>query len=222
VPAPALAGARQSRRCPAADLCSCSRGQRGASCWFCPKAAVRAMSARLLLLCLLFRSSWLTVTGGRGRRRHSAASPGRTGSRGRVGRRGWWRSEARASVRELGSIETSALRESRSSAPARVARACRPTQQPRPAVAAAVPDRLCHRDFVGQSRTPAQRRGRKSGEGRRLGSLVVEAGYAARPCGVLPRVVLGSRCGRGALFADLLAVSIRQIGGLSGQIGGLQ
>jgi hypothetical protein len=46
------------------------------------------MPARLLLLCLLFRSSWLTVEGGRGRRRHGAASPGRTGSRGRVGRRG--------------------------------------------------------------------------------------------------------------------------------------
>jgi hypothetical protein len=30
-----------------------------------------------------------------------------------------------------------------------------------------VPDRLCHRDFVGQSRTPAQRRRRKSDEGRR-------------------------------------------------------
>jgi hypothetical protein len=63
----------------------------------CPKAAVRAMPARLLLLCVLFRSSWLTVEGGRGRRRHSAASPGRTGSRGRVGRRGWWRSVATAS-----------------------------------------------------------------------------------------------------------------------------
>jgi hypothetical protein len=46
------------------------------------------MSARLLLLCLLFKSSWLTVEGGRGRRRHSAASPGRTGSRSRVARRG--------------------------------------------------------------------------------------------------------------------------------------
>jgi hypothetical protein len=70
---------------------SLGRARRGR---FCPKAAVRAMSARLLLLCLLFRSSWLTVEGGRGRRRHSAASPGRTGSRGRVGRRGWWRSTA--------------------------------------------------------------------------------------------------------------------------------
>ena len=56
------------------------------------------MPARLLLLCLLFRSSWLTVEGGRGRRRHSAASPGRTGSRGRVGRRGWWRSGAVVSM----------------------------------------------------------------------------------------------------------------------------
>jgi len=58
----------------------------------CPKAAVRAMPARLLPLCLLFRSLRLTVEGGRGRRRHSAASPGRAGSRGRVGGRGWWRS----------------------------------------------------------------------------------------------------------------------------------
>ncbi len=32
---------------------------------FTPHAAVRAVSARLLLLCLLFRSSWLTVEGGR-------------------------------------------------------------------------------------------------------------------------------------------------------------
>ena len=59
------------------------------------------MPARLLLLCLLFRSSWLTVEGGRGRRRHSAASSGRTGRRGRVGRRGWWRS--RATARHSGS-----------------------------------------------------------------------------------------------------------------------
>jgi hypothetical protein len=46
----------------------CSRGGHGR--WrsrgcLCPKAAVRAMSARLLLLCLLFRSSWLTNGGGR-------------------------------------------------------------------------------------------------------------------------------------------------------------
>ena len=31
----------------------------------CPKSAVRAVPARLLLLCLLLRSSWLTVEGGR-------------------------------------------------------------------------------------------------------------------------------------------------------------
>ena len=43
-------------------------------------------------MCLPLRSSWLTVEGGRqiGRRR-SAASPGRTGSLGRLGRRGCWR-----------------------------------------------------------------------------------------------------------------------------------
>jgi hypothetical protein len=39
--------------------------QRGASCWFCPDAAVPAMPARLLLLCLLLRSLWLTVEGDR-------------------------------------------------------------------------------------------------------------------------------------------------------------
>ena len=48
-------------------------------------------------MCVLLRSSWLAAEGGRGRRRHSVASPGRTGSRGRVGRRGWWRSVAAAS-----------------------------------------------------------------------------------------------------------------------------
>jgi hypothetical protein len=62
----------------------------------CPEAAVRAVPARLLLLCLLLGSSWLTVDGGCGRRRQSAASPGRTGSRGRVGQRGWWRSKPAA------------------------------------------------------------------------------------------------------------------------------
>ena len=36
-------------------------GRREAGCWFCPNAALRAVPARLLLLCLLFRSSWLTV-----------------------------------------------------------------------------------------------------------------------------------------------------------------
>jgi len=72
------------------------RRTEGRDC-LCPKAAVRAMPARLLLLCVLLRSSWLTAEGGRDRRRHSAASPGRTGSRGRVGGRGWWRSVATAS-----------------------------------------------------------------------------------------------------------------------------
>ena len=50
-----------------------------------------------LLLCLLLRSSWLTVEGGRGRRRHSAASPGRRDSCDRVRGRGCWRSVAAAS-----------------------------------------------------------------------------------------------------------------------------
>jgi hypothetical protein len=68
------------------------RHQRGS---YCREAAVRAMPVRLLLSCLLLRSSWLTVEGDRhSRRRRSAASPGRTGIRGRVGQRGWWRSIA--------------------------------------------------------------------------------------------------------------------------------
>jgi hypothetical protein len=40
-------------------------GSEEPGCWFCPKAAVRAMPARLLLLCLLLRSSWPTVEGDR-------------------------------------------------------------------------------------------------------------------------------------------------------------
>ena len=79
------------------------------------------MSARLLLLCLLFRSSWLTVEGGRGRRRHSAASLGRTGSRGRVGRRG--RSRSRGGVlREAGGLLLDAVSSG--------LEACRSTRQP--------------------------------------------------------------------------------------------
>jgi hypothetical protein len=75
-------------------------GRTGDRRCFCPEAAVWAVPARLLLLCLLLRSSWLTVEGDRqGRRRQSAASPGRTGSRGRVGRRGWWRSDPAVLVR---------------------------------------------------------------------------------------------------------------------------
>ena len=64
------------------------------------------MPARLLLLCLLSRSLWLTVEGVRGRRRHSAASTGRTGSRGRDGRRGWWRSIGEVSRSHWSSRET--------------------------------------------------------------------------------------------------------------------
>ena len=40
------------------------------------------------------RSSWLAGDGGHGRRRQSAASPGRAGSGGRPDGRGWWRSKA--------------------------------------------------------------------------------------------------------------------------------
>ena len=75
----------------------------------CPEAAVRAVPARLLLSCLLFRSSWLTVTvdgdrhfGAAG----GAASPGRTGNRGGAGRRGWSRSGAQGM---LGAVRPAAL-----------------------------------------------------------------------------------------------------------------
>ena len=46
---------------------SSARGHRrqGGDCCSCPEAAVRAVPARLLLLCLLLRSSWLTVEGDR-------------------------------------------------------------------------------------------------------------------------------------------------------------
>jgi hypothetical protein len=76
----------------------------------CPVAAVRAVPAKLLLSYLLLKSSWLRVDGDGGRRRQSAASPGRTCSRGRVGRRGGWRSKGAASwasVDELRPVRSS-------------------------------------------------------------------------------------------------------------------
>jgi hypothetical protein len=39
--------------------------QAAAHCWITPDAAVGGVPLRLLLLCLLFRSSWLTVEGER-------------------------------------------------------------------------------------------------------------------------------------------------------------
>jgi hypothetical protein len=88
----AFAGLRCSRD---ANALATERPRR-ASRWrgsSCPEAAVRAVPARLLLLCLL--QEFVANGGGRpsGRRRRSAASPGRTGSRGCAGRRGWWRSK---------------------------------------------------------------------------------------------------------------------------------
>ena len=47
-------------------------------CRDCPIAAVLAIPGRLLLSCLLLRSSWLTMTAAARSRRQSAASPGRT------------------------------------------------------------------------------------------------------------------------------------------------
>ena len=50
--------------------------------------------------------------GGRpsGRHRQSAASPGRTGCRGRVGQRGWWCSEAAASASPTDRLESATCR----------------------------------------------------------------------------------------------------------------
>ncbi len=87
---------RHPRRCRAAVTSGAARNEArigGPNCCFTPDAAVRAVPPRLLLLCLLLRSSLLTV-GPSDRRRRSAASPGRTGSRSRVGWRGCWRSIA--------------------------------------------------------------------------------------------------------------------------------
>jgi hypothetical protein len=57
-------GARPARGSRPAFVLARAPGPRRRG-WLCPKAAVRAMPARLLLLCLLFRSSWLTVEGDR-------------------------------------------------------------------------------------------------------------------------------------------------------------
>ena len=71
--------------------------RRGSGGCLCPKSSVRAVPPRLLLLCLLLRSSWLTVEGGR----HGAV-----GVRHRRGGRaalavsvsvGWWRSNSQLS-----------------------------------------------------------------------------------------------------------------------------
>ena len=80
---------------------------RRSRCPLTPDAAVRAVSGRLLLLCSLLRSSLLTV-GPSDRRRRSDASPGRTGSRSRVGWRGCWRSTGAVSRAALGPIEAAA------------------------------------------------------------------------------------------------------------------
>jgi hypothetical protein len=61
-------------------------------CWITPDAAVRRCRQCCCSCACCPRRSWLTVEGGR----QAAASPGRTGSRGRVGRRGCWRSVAGA------------------------------------------------------------------------------------------------------------------------------
>ncbi len=63
----------------------------------CPVATVRAAPAGLLLLCLLFRSSWLMVEGGP----HGAAGvPHRRGGRAALAGSvsvGWWRSNSQLS-----------------------------------------------------------------------------------------------------------------------------
>ncbi len=75
--------ARDARRTSStgSDLHSCLGvygSQRGRRDSLCPIAAVLAIPGRLLLLCLLLRSSWLTMTAAARSRGQSAASPGRT------------------------------------------------------------------------------------------------------------------------------------------------
>ncbi len=93
----------QARRPPRSGRSGQDR--RGCSIW--SDAAVRAVSARLLLLCLLLRSSWLAAEG---RRQVGAARvlhrPGPTGSCGRVGGRGCWRSEPAVSPTAIWSPTT--------------------------------------------------------------------------------------------------------------------
>ena len=81
-------GARAARkRSPASLECR----------WFTPDAAVRAVSARLLLSCLLLRSSLLAAEASV-RSAPPECSPGRRSSCGRAGGRGLWRSDSEASA----------------------------------------------------------------------------------------------------------------------------
>lgn len=75
-----------------------------------PDAAVRAVPARLLLLCLPLESrGYLSrATGPSIRRRWSAASPGGIGSRGRARRYGSWTSEAGVLGASVPTCETDA------------------------------------------------------------------------------------------------------------------
>jgi hypothetical protein len=67
-------------------------------CPDCPKSAARAVLPMLMLLCLLLRSSWLTLEGGPHGRRWSPASPKRTGRLAVSVSVGWWRSNSRLSA----------------------------------------------------------------------------------------------------------------------------
>jgi hypothetical protein len=67
----------------------------------CPKAAIPAVPARLLLLCLVLRSSWLTVEGGR-----------HVGAAGGLHRQGGWAAVA-VSVGVAGGVPTERCRDAR-------------------------------------------------------------------------------------------------------------
>ncbi len=70
----------------------------------CPGGAAEAAALVLATQDFVANGGWRPSC----RRRRSAASPGRTGSRGRVGRRGWLRSEAAPLESPTSSIETTA------------------------------------------------------------------------------------------------------------------
>jgi hypothetical protein len=91
-----------------------TRGQsQSRSRWWTTVLSVHASRGHGGAAALVLATQEFVANGGRRpscRRRRSAGSPGRTGSLGRVGQRGCWRSAAGASARLDGAAETSASR----------------------------------------------------------------------------------------------------------------
>lgn len=78
---------------------SSRRTATAARCSVAPEAAATPGAVQLLLLCLLFRGSYVTMGGCR----QAPASPGQPASRGWVGRGDWWRSRPAVSAAPNGS-----------------------------------------------------------------------------------------------------------------------